>query len=178
MTRHLTSNQIEQVAEGRVGGVERRHLAGCEICRTRVESANKFERVLRTTPREQPPFNLAARIDAAVPLERSKPPSPLRLLPAGMSAGGALVIALVLVYQTLAALQAGGALTFVDAYTNQPEIITMYPNESLAALAETIPFTEIVLTLVFLVITVALVRAFVGALTMVQPSHSNGRGVA
>jgi hypothetical protein len=76
--KHLSPEQIVDVAEGCAGAELLAHARECEACRTNVESVLDAVRIAAADPQPEPsPLfwpHLAARISAAVRLERARAP--------------------------------------------------------------------------------------------------------
>ena len=170
--KHLSLNQIEDMAEGHASDELREHVSGCAGCQARVAREVKLERALRALPRTEPASDLASRIQAAIPSEASVRAWTPRLIQAGLAAGLAALIVIVLLYQTGLALQASGALDFISFYADQPDVVTMYPSEALSALIESLPLLEMLVTMGVLFIALALMRRFFAALGSAPLSRS------
>ncbi len=163
--KHLDVEQIENYTEGQSRALDA-HLALCAQCREELLAERRLAQTLRRLERIAPSPEFAVRLDQA--LERAEArrgiPAPgYRSVSAWTGLAALLVSGLVLVfaYQTMIALQEGGALDFVSLYASRPDLLSMYPTESLSALVESLPLVEFLLTLVLLVITVVLAQQFV-----------------
>ncbi len=165
---HLTPTQIAELAKGKSLADAQVHLDACAVCRARVERSAKFERSLHAVPRVPPSPELEARVKAAL-VENApiRAPTP-RLLWVGFATILAALFVLASGYQTAVEIQAGGALDFISVYSRQPQLVTMYPGESLAALVEALPLFQILVTLGMVVIVAVLTMEFRNGITSSQ----------
>jgi hypothetical protein len=162
---HLTNIEIDALDEQRATATIREHILTCEFCRTRVTRAAKLDRALRAIPRHPPAPDLAARINAALADGAGVFRFPWRPVVVGLATALAALFFVTFVYQTVVALQDGGAFEFIRLFASRPEIVSAYPNESLAALVEAMPLVEMLMTFGALVMAAVLLQQFVGSLT-------------
>lgn len=165
--RHLTTLEIETLnGNESIPAALREHFAQCGACQARAADAQRFERALSQMARAEPAEDLSARIIAALPRQASHARTN------GWLGAATLIAALIgfaLAYQTAFMLRANGVFDLVTYYTTQPEIVTMYPNEALGALAVAIPWMTVTFSLVMLAVALALTFRWTG-----RPAHAAG----
>lgn len=158
--RHLTSLEIETLnGNESLPAAVREHFAQCEACRARAADAQNLERALSQMTRAEPAADLSARIIAALPRQARQEPTN------GWLGAATLIAALIgfaLAYQSAFLLRANGVFELVSYYTTQPEIVTMYPNEALGALAVAIPWMTVAISLVMLAVALGLTFRWTG----------------
>lgn len=148
MEHHLTANAIEQCVENELDAAQRRaleaHLAVCAECRVRLARAHRLTVTLRALPREQPARALAARIEARVVQEQTRR---ARLPFVAAATLIALFVAAWFCVEFGIALQESGVLAFWTLLTSYSEFFSSDWLDSLIALLEAVPLTELFLTL-------------------------------
>lgn len=172
MDQHLTANAVDLYLEQ---GVDDRasldeHLAACALCRGRIARDQRIEGALRALPRENPPRDLTARITAAIELRVAQEQARQERLPFIAAATFfSVLLALWFGFEMLVAFQENGALDFFALISSHPEVFSAYSSDALFALIESVPISEIVLTLFALLTVVVLAQQWADA---VQPRVS------
>ena len=165
--KHLSPEQLESYQEGQDPGLDL-HLARCSQCRQDVIAERRLAQALRHLERYAPSVEFAAALDRTLErAETARAPEAAARRPSfawtGIAALLASLLLVVFAYQTLDAFQTGGALDFVSLYASRPDLLSMYPLESVSALIESLPLVEFLITLVVLIIAVVLTQQFVTA---------------
>ncbi len=172
-TEEYIGHEMNRDAQARV----EEHLATCAACRQRVELDLRMEDLLHRVERIEAPRDLAARISAAADLQRAQEQARRERLPLIAAATiFSLLVTLWFGLQLLVAFQEDGALDFFALATSHPEVYSAYTSDALFALFESLPFSEIVLTLFALVTVVVLTQQWAET---IQPSlhlSRHGRG--
>ncbi len=163
--KHLSVEQIESYVEGQERALDA-HVAICAQCQHELLMERRIVQALRHLERVAPSPEFAVRLDQALErAEAARAQAPVVRRPSfawtGIAALLASLLLMVFAYQTLVAFQEGGALDFVSLYASRPDLLSMYPTESVSALIESFPLVEFLLTLVLLVIAVVLAQQFV-----------------
>ena len=179
--KHLTAENIELFIENesseRTSAAIGKHLAGCIICRMRVARSERIEDALLEMPREQPPQDLATRINAMIELHVAEMHARRAHLPfITLATIFSMLLVLWFGFQMVIALQENGALAFVSLFTSYPELVSAYSSDALFALIESLPIVEIVLTLLAILIVIALAQEWVTTLQLRTSFNRNGRG--
>ncbi len=176
---HLSVEQIENYAEGRDPELDQ-HVATCPVCRRELALEQRLTRALMRLERSAPSPEFAARLEralsrgeSAVREWSSANPRP-SLAWTGVAALLASALLVVFAYQTVVALQEGGALDFVSLFASRPDLLSMYPTESLNALIESLPLVGLLLTLGLFVIALVLADQFLMARS--GAAHIAGHG--
>jgi hypothetical protein len=115
----------------------------------------RIERAFAEIGRVQTPPELPGRIIAALPRQARGPNASPWI---GVATLIAAMIGFALAYQTAFTLRSNGAFELVSYYTTQPEIVTTYPNQAWATLAEAVPWMTLAISLVML--TIALILTY------------------
>jgi anti-sigma factor RsiW len=148
MNSHLTTHEIEQHLENELDPVRHAevelHLAACAACRARVAQDARMNLALRALPREQPARDLAARIETRVAQEQARR---ARLPFIAFATVLALFVALWFCAEFIIALQENGVLDFWTLLTSYSDQFPGEEMDSLIALIEAVPLTELFLAL-------------------------------
>ena len=131
------------------------HFSQCEICQRRAADARRVEDVLGQIARVEPAADLSARIIATLP-RRAQQSNPSVNPWLGVATLLAAMIGFALAYQTAFTLRANGTFELVSYYTTQPEIVTTYPGEAWGALAASIPWMTLAISMVILAVALVL----------------------
>ncbi len=163
---HLTWEQIENYAEGRERALDA-HVADCAQCQHEIAAERRLTHALTRLERFSPSPEFTAQLDRA--LEQAESNSLHQALKTrrpsvwtGIAALLASLLLLIFASQTILLLQEGGALDFLLLYFSRPDLLSMYPSESLNALIESLPLVEFILTLGLLYIAITLAQQFFG----------------
>lgn len=176
---HLSVEQIEDYAEGQDPELDQ-HVAACPICWRELDLDRRLTRGLMRLERVAPSPEFVARLDRALGRgesavrERSGASPRPSLAWTGVAALLASALLLVFAYQTVVALQEGGALDFVSLFASRPDLLSLYPMESLNALIESLPLFGFLLTLGLFVIALVLADQFLMARS--RTAHIAGHG--
>ncbi len=172
---HLNLDQIENYQEGLTPELDA-HLATCARCQKQIAHASEMNRALGEMERVAPAPTFAARLERALAHEEharrrialSPRPQPVWT---GLAALLAATLLLVFAFETVVAFQNSGALDFVSLFASRPDLLSMYPAESISALVESFPLLEFLLTLGSLFVAAVLAQQFVGARTRVMRNN-------
>lgn len=163
MNQHLAADAVALYVEQGLDALTRAetdaHIAACALCRGRVARDRRIEAALREMPRENPPRDLAARITATVELRVSREQMRRERLP--LIAVATFFSALLMLwfgFEMLVTFQENGALDFFSLLASRPEVFSTYSTDALFALIESLPISEIVLTLFAVLTVVVLVQ--------------------
>jgi hypothetical protein len=160
--RHLTAEQIENYAEGITLEPEP-HLASCLRCQLSVAQERTMTLALSKLEPIAPSRDFAAGLDGALDVvRRVTEDRQSNQIWVGVAAFSSLLMLMVFGYQAIMAFQYGGALDFLSLYASRPDLISRYPTEAVAALVESLPLLETVLSLGLLILAVVLGQQFVG----------------
>jgi len=159
MNEHLTSSQFEHWLDHTLDSDEQahlsQHLAACAACRARLQSEARLEVALRAQPRGTPPHDLVTLITTAVEWRVAQEQTRRTRVP--FIAAATLFSVLLLLwfgFAMIVALEDKNAVDFFFWITSHPEILQTHFFESLSALFELLPISEMFLTL-FALFTVA-----------------------
>ncbi len=164
--KHLSTTTLDAYTEGNLDPTERlavdAHLAGCHECRLAAVGLAEIGDLLRTHPRVEPPASLARIIIAEAEQEASRRARRRWLAMAGNGLALALtwLMLIILGGETLVAAHNGGLSDFAAMLQTQPDLITRYPGDTLALLAEAFPIVPLALTLIVLGVAVWLMQRF------------------
>lgn len=161
---HLTSSDVELYVENQMDSHARAtldaHLASCADCRARITRHQQFDAALRLVARPNAPKDLAARITAAVELRLAQEQARRAQMPLiAVAMLFSLLLALWFGFNMVLAFQEDGVLDFLAIFTSQPELA--YSLDTFLALVESLPFSEIALTLFALVTAIVLAQQLV-----------------
>ncbi len=165
----LLAEELDEPARLRTDG----HIAACPACRRRVAQERRFEGGLSQLSRAEAPRDLAARIGAAADLriaQEQRRRTRLPFLVAAMVFSILLTIWFAL--QILVAIQVDGAVEFLSLLANRPDVFSSYTGDALLALLESLPISEILLTLCAVLTVVVLAQQWVDT---AQPGWSVSR---
>lgn len=175
---HLTVDDIEQYDVATPDARTAQHLAACATCRARLARARRVDTALRAISRAPTPPDLAARIDAAVQARAAQEQAPLARAP--LIAVATIFSALLVVwfgFEMLIAFEDKSALEFISWIFSHPELFERHFGDTLLAVIEIIPFSEILLTLFALFTVVVLAQQWVEATLAPRPrAWRDGRG--
>ncbi len=161
---HLTSNDIELYIEkqmdDRARAAVQAHLGACPTCRARVAPNQQLDTALRSIARKNPPQDLAARISAAVELSVGQEQARRARMPLiAFAMSFSLLLALWFGFNMVIAFQEDGVLDFLGVFTSHSDLA--YSLDTLLALIEALPISEIALTLFALVTAIVLAQQLV-----------------
>jgi anti-sigma factor RsiW len=162
---HLAADEIERYAENELAPARRaeieQHLAACAACHARVARDNRMNVALRALPREPSPRDLAARIEARAAQEQARHArAPFIALATFFS----LLLALWFCLELGIAFQENGVLDFWAVLTSYSDLLSADWLNTLIALLEAVPLTEVVLTLCALLTVGVLAQQLVDSL--------------
>lgn len=149
---HLSPTTIEQYLDQTLNANEQantaRHLETCALCRAQIADAQTIESTLRAMPRATPPRELATLITTAVEYRTTQDQA--RRARAPFIAVATLFSGLLLLwfgFSMVVALEDKNSVDFFFWLVSHPEIVETHFFESLSALVELLPISEIFLTL-------------------------------
>ncbi|MBI5301318.1 MAG: zf-HC2 domain-containing protein [Chloroflexi bacterium] len=159
MNEHLTATDLERYLDDALNADEQarvtRHLAECARCRARAANAQRVEAALRALPRATAPRDLATLITTAIEWRTTQDQA--RRSRAPLIAAATLFSILLLLwfgFSMIVTLEDNNAVDFFFWIASHPEIVQTHFVESLSALFELLPISEMFLTL-FALFTVA-----------------------
>lgn len=165
MNQHLITNEMEQYLENTLDAPRRaeieQHLGMCAFCRARLARENRMATTLRALPRAEPARDLAVRIEARVVQEQARR---ARLPFIAAATVIALLVALWFCAEFVIALQENGVFDFWTLLTSYSDQFSGEGLDSLIALLQAVPFTELFLTLCALLTTGVLAQQLVESL--------------
>ncbi len=169
--RHLDADELNLYVEKELEGDARvdaeMHLANCALCRGRVAREERLSDALRATPRQEPPRDLAARIDSAAQIQVVQEQLRRSRMPfIGVATLFSLVLLVWFGFQMVIALQENGTLDFLSLLSDRPDVFSAYSVDAIWALIEAIPLGEIALTLFALFTVIVLAQQWV---EMIRP---------
>jgi anti-sigma factor RsiW len=161
---HLTSDDMEQYVEKQMGDRARaamdEHLAACAICGARVARGQKLDAALHALPRARAPQDLAARISAAVEWRMEQERARRARMPLiAVALSFSLLLAVWFGLEMIIAFQDNGVLDFLAVFTSHSEF--SYSPDTLMALIEALPLSEVGLMLFALVTALVLAQQLV-----------------
>ncbi len=164
--RHLTANEIDLYVEkdldDRAHTDMEEHLAGCALCRGREAREQRLSSALQTVPRQEPPLDLAARIDSAVEVSVFQERLRRARMPFISVATCFSVLLMVwFAFQMVIALEENATLDFVSLVSERPDVFSAYSVDAVWALIEALPLGEIALTLFALFTVIVLAQQWV-----------------
>ncbi len=175
--KHITASELDLYVENELTAPARAemeaHLATCATCRAQVAFDQEMSRALRVLPRQEPPRDLAARIDSAVQVRVAQ--DQLRRARMPFIFAATVFSALLLVwfgFQLAVAFQVNGTFDFVSLLTSRPDIFSTDSIDAIWALIDAVPIGEIVLTLFALFTVIVLAQQWVE--TIRPPSSHSG----
>ncbi len=181
MEDHLTASDVDWYTEKEHGAAAddriEKHLQTCSMCRDRVSRESRFERLLSSVSRTDAPRDLSSRINAAVELRLAQERSRRERLPLiGLATCLSALVTLWFGLQMLIGLQEDGALDLFSLVTSHPEVFSAYSTDTLFALLEALPISEMVLTLFALLTVLVLAQQWVDTLRPDMAWYRHGQG--
>ena len=173
---HLTADDIEHYDAAAPDEHAAEHIAACATCHARLARAQRIDTALRAIPRAPAPSDLAARIHAAVHARAAQEQAPLARAP--LIAVAAIFSALLVVwfgFEMLIAFEDKSALEFLSWIISHPELFERHFGDTLLAVIEIIPFSEILLTLFALFTVAVLAQQWVEAISPRARAWHDGR---
>lgn len=174
MQDHFTMTDVDLFVQQEIDakilqGMEA-HLATCPMCRGLVARDRQIESALLALPRAAAPRDLAIRITAAAELRIAEARARRERLPFIIAATFfSLVLSVWFGLQMLLAFQDNGALDFFSLITSHPEVFSSYSTDAYFALIESLPVSEIILTLFAVLTVLVLAQQWVDT---IQPNPS------
>ncbi len=161
--------QLDAYVEGELAGPERvavtSHLATCKACRRLADALEQMAGLLYQLPREPVPEGLATRIVASVEAQRRMAPGwTVRTILVAAATNMAALMAVWLAFETALAAQVGGVVDFASLVASQPQMLVAYPQDAVSALLESLPATELVLTLGMILVVLLLLNQLLTSL--------------
>lgn len=180
MDNHLTALEVDSYLEKRGDEHDRAqvdaHLAACALCRGRVARERRVESALREMPRAGAPRDLSARITAAAELRVAAEQDRRKRLPLiAVATIFSVLLSVWFALEMVLAFQENGVLDFFALVTNQPEIFAGYSTDAVFALVESVPISEIAMTVFALLTVVVLAQQWADAALPNRSVSRNGR---
>src|SRR5512135_3102695 len=174
MQDHFTTMDVDQYVQQEIDAKTlhrlETHLATCPMCRGLVAREQRIESALLEMPRVAAPHDLMVRITAAAELRVAEARARRERLPFIIAATFfSLVLSIWFGLQMLLAFQDNGALDFFSLITSHPEVFSSYTTDAYFALIESVPVSEIILTLFAVLTVLVLAQQWVDT---IQPNPS------
>ena len=184
MQDHMTTMDVDLYVQQEVDAKTLQHweahLASCPACRGLVARDRRIESALLEMPRSAAPRDLVVRITAAAEVRVAEMRARRERLPFIIAATFfSLVLSIWFGLQMLLAFQDNGALDFFSLITSHPEVFSTYSTDAYFALIESLPVSEIILTLFAVLTVLVLAQQWVDTIQPNSPylpsGHSESR---